>query len=227
MNQLEFFNLLAKDFELTEAMKQQFITYKNYLQEQNKVHNLTRLDSEDIIYEQYFYESIVPYKGFDFNHKSLLDIGSGSGIPGIALKILFPHMSLTILESNTKKINFMQSLAQTLGFDDITFFNQRAEEISSNQRETFDYVTSRAVAALKILVEISTPYLKVGGMLIEPKSLNYEQEHLEAQPIMKGMNVSLKEIIHYEEFKQHYIFLMIKDKITSKDFPRKWKDIIK
>ncbi len=227
MNQDIFFKQLAADFKLTNEMKEQFIIYKNFLQQQNQIHNLTRLDKEDIIYDQYFYESLVPYKDFDFNNISLLDIGSGSGIPGIALKILFPKMELTILESNAKKITFMKELATKLGFDNIMFWNQRAEEIKDNQYETFDIVTSRAVASLKIILEISTPYLKVGGMLIEPKSLNYEKEYQEAGNIIQELNLSLKQIKHIQDKKEHFVFFFNKDKITNRTFPRKWKDIIK
>ncbi len=227
MNQNTFFATLEKDFKINEEMKKQFIIYKNFLQQQNAIHNLTRLDKEEIIYDEYFYESIVPYKSFDFNNVMLLDIGSGSGIPGLVLKILFPKMHLTILEANTKKIHFMQELAAVLGFDDVVFWNQRAEEIQGYQYEQFDVVTSRAVASLKVILEISAPYAKVGGYLIEPKSLNYEQEYQDALPIMQELQLTLKEIRHFKEQKEHFVFFIIKDTITNRRYPRKWKDIIK
>jgi 16S rRNA (guanine527-N7)-methyltransferase len=107
-----------------------FEKYKEYIQKENEFYNLSNIVSDEKIYFEYFFNSILPYSDFNFNNKELLDIGSGSGIPGIALKIIFPEMKLTIIESNLKKIKFMENLKDILLLDDVTFLNIRAEEIS-------------------------------------------------------------------------------------------------
>lgn len=224
----EFITKANQYYKIEERMIEKIERYKNFLQQENKIHNLTRLDKEDIIYQEYFFDSIIPYIGFDFNDKKLLDIGSGSGTPGLILKIFFPKMNLTIIESNNKKIEFMKKLATILEFDDIVFLNQRAEEIKIDQREKFDFVTSRAVASLKILVEISTPYLKTNGLLIEPKSINYKEELNEANDIISKMQLKLLDIREYDEnTKKHFVFVFKKTGQTDLKYPRLWKEIIK
>jgi 16S rRNA (guanine527-N7)-methyltransferase len=137
--------------------------YKSFLQDYNKKINLTRLDGEDKIYGDYFYESIIPYKDLDFsNIKHVLDIGSGSGIPGVVLKLLYPHIELTIIESNNKKVTFLNELAKLLNIQ-ITVLANRAEDLARQYNEQFDLVTSRAVASLQAIVEISIRFVKIGG----------------------------------------------------------------
>jgi 16S rRNA (guanine527-N7)-methyltransferase len=171
MNKIEFINNIQKIFKnIPLNFFDQIEKYKEFLQEYNQKTNLTRLDDERIIYAEYFYESIIPYKDCNFiNVNKVLDIGSGSGIPGIILKLLCPNISLTIIEANNKKCVFLKQLCKHLKIDAV-ILNQRAEKILSHQREHFDLVTSRAVAPLSIIVELSLPYLKINGLLIEPKS---------------------------------------------------------
>jgi 16S rRNA (guanine527-N7)-methyltransferase len=137
--------------------------YKLFLQDYNKKINLTRLADEEKIYGQYFFESVIPYRKFIFEPNiSILDIGSGSGIPGIALLLLFPKIKLTIIESNNKKCSFLAALAKHLGID-VEILCKRAEDITASEREKFDLVTSRAVAPLKNILELSIPYTKING----------------------------------------------------------------
>ncbi len=202
-----------------------FEKYKEYIQKENEFYNLSNIVSDEKIYFEYFFNSILPYSDFNFNNKELLDIGSGSGIPGIALKIIFPEMKLTIIESNLKKIKFMENLKDILLLDDVTFLNIRAEEISWNNRERFDYVTSRAVANLKVLSEISIPYLKIDGLLIEPKSTNYLNEIEEANWILKELKSEIIDIKKIKNLKEHNIIYIQKNKKTNIDYPRKWSII--
>jgi 16S rRNA (guanine527-N7)-methyltransferase len=171
MNNIDFAINLKKIFpKIPDDFFAQINRYKLFLQKYNQKTNLTRLADENKIYSEYFYESIVPYKDFDFvKIQSLLDIGSGSGIPGIVLKLLYPYIQLTIIESNNKKVTFLKELCYHLKIK-ATVLNQRAENIQNKQREQFDIVTCRAVASLPIIVELSLPYLKVNGLLIAPKS---------------------------------------------------------
>ncbi len=204
-----------------------FENYYSFLLENNKKFNLTRLIDDSKIYQDYFLESLLPFAEMNLNLLKVLDIGSGSGIPGIALKIIFPQMNLTIIEANAKKIKFMQLLAQHLGFHDINFWHQRAEEIRDYQKEQFDIVTSRAVASLEILLEISSPYAKLNALIIEPKSVKYQQELSKANELLADLGLELENIKSYQTNKKNYVLHFKKIKSCAKNYPRKWKEIIK
>lgn len=227
MDLSELINTLKKYFKINDEQKivNQFLIYKQYLQTQNQIMNLTRLDKDELIYEKYFYESLIPFFGFELNHLHLLDIGSGSGIPGIILKIIFPDLKLTILESNQKKINFMKSLCDKLGFVDVIFWCQRAEEINPNQFEKFDVVTSRAVSNLATLLEISCQYCKIGGLIIEPKSINYMNEYNKIKDKVSDYGLELEQLVEFND--KNYIFIFKKYTKPNAKYPRPWKDIIK
>ncbi|MBD5446087.1 MAG: 16S rRNA (guanine(527)-N(7))-methyltransferase RsmG, partial [Mycoplasma sp.] len=108
------------------------------LREQNKKYNLTRLDTDELIYRDYFWNSLLPFSKIDFSkNKSILDIGSGSGIPGIILKIVFPNLKLTIVEANLKKCKFMQLLCESLKINDVEIINQRCEIYAHSAIEKF------------------------------------------------------------------------------------------
>ncbi len=227
MNLVQFQNEIKKLFKtIPESFFEQIQTYKSFLQSENKKYNLTRLDQEETVYESYFFESLVPYQNVQFTKgMKVLDIGSGSGIPGILLKLMFPEIELTILEVTTKKVKFMQDLAKKLNIK-VNFLNQRAEDISDEQRETFDLVTSRAVAELKVLLEISAPYLKVKGLLVEPKSQNFKQELDATLNIIKSLNLKQLKSDTYQTKYFHHVFYFQKNAKTNKKYPREWKQII-
>jgi 16S rRNA (guanine527-N7)-methyltransferase len=187
--------------------------YKMVLQAYNKKMNLTRLEKEEKIYGQYFYESILPFAQIDFNkYKNILDIGSGSGIPGIVLKLLYPNnISLTVIEANKKKADFLKFLANELNIM-ITLLNKRAENIQNSEREKYDLVTSRAVAELKVILEISAPYCKINGLIVEPKGKKVKIELNNAANMIDQLNLILLP-------KTNLIFQ--KNKKNDLKFPRK------
>ncbi len=229
MNKQEFEEQLKDIFHVTNEQLEQFETYKKYLQEQNKIHNLTRLDGEDVIYADYFFNSIYPYKDLDFEHiNKVLDVGSGSGIPGIALKILFPHIELTIVESVNKKIKFMQGLCELLKFEHVYFINKRAEELEHKYKNYFDLVTARAVANLRILLELLIPYMKMTGICVIPKGIKVNEEMQDAKQIIRKLKIELFEEIKYESISKHkeFVLLFKKNAETPSIYPRKWKSII-
>lgn len=230
MNKAEFKTSLL---ELYPYLSDEFFLniekYKNFLQESNEKINLTKLAIEDRIYGNYFYESILPYKETNFSKiNSVLDIGSGSGIPGILLKLLFPHIQLTIIESVLKKVTFIKELTNVLKLEGIVILHKRAEQINEDEYEAFDMVTSRAVAPLRIILEISVPYAKIGGLIIQPKSKNHSEEFKETKTIQKLLNIKLENELDFEskEGFYHHIYVFLKQNKTNRKFPRRWSQII-
>lgn len=230
MNKEEFIKSVTNVFkDIDSNWINQIELYKVFLREYNKKVNLTRLDDEAKIYGSYFYESIIPYKTVDFSKiNSLLDIGSGSGIPGIVLKILYPHINLTIIESNNKKTIFLNELIKELDLKNVKVITKRAEIIRPNEREMFDLVTSRAVASIKVMLELSTPYAKVDGQIIVPKSVNYKNETNGLNQLMSALDVS-KEILTFTSLNDvvHNVLIFKKNKKTNHVYPREWTKIIK
>lgn len=202
--------------------------YKSFLQKENKKFNLTRLDSEEKIYEEYFYESIFVYKNIIKNKQQrILDVGSGSGIPGILIAIVFDKSHITIVEPSQKKCNFMTSLIEILVIKNVTIINERAECIGKSFRDFFDIGTSRAVAPLNVIIEIIVPYLKVNGILIQPKSIQLISELENSQIIMMKLNLLEDKIIEKKlNNKVHKILILRKIKETNLRYPRKWKEIL-
>ena len=188
------------------------------------------MSDEKIVYAKYFYESLIPYSEIDFsNCKNVLDIGSGSGIPGILLKLIHPHIKLQIIEATGKKVEFMKQLVQKLGLDGVIVSHQRAEEIKDSDREKFDLVTSRAVAELKVILEVSAPYAKVNGLIIEPKSTNYLTEQKNANNIIKSLHLLQEADVEFISVNKilHHVLIYKKMAKTDKKYPRSWKVITK
>lgn len=230
MNQDGFINAIKKSFKnIDKDFFHQVENYKNFLLEENRKFNLTSFDEQQI-YSHYFYESIIPYRMVDFlSINTVLDIGSGSGIPGVVLKLLYPHLKVTLMESSQKKCKFLSALINHLKLTNINVINKRAENIDNDAYEKFDLVTSRAVSSLKILLEISAPYTKVGGLIIEPKSQKYQSEFNESKSIIKNLSLDNFQNDEFTSINQifHHVFYFQKTKKTNHVYPRSWKTIIK
>ncbi|KFB07743.1 16S rRNA (guanine(527)-N(7))-methyltransferase RsmG [Malacoplasma iowae] len=226
-----FLNKLKNDFKNIDIdyVSKKIDIYENLLSEYNEKFNLTRLNKKDIIYDQYFYQSIFVYKNVNFQKNiKVLDIGSGSGIPGVVLKILFPNIKLTIIEPIKKKCLFLKTLTTALDYSDVEIINDRAEIYGLKNREIFDIVTCRAVAELKIILELSFPLTKINGTMIFPKSLNYLSELENSQDFLSKIGkYEMKVINEIYQDKQFNTLFFYKHEQTSKIFPRQWKDIIK
>lgn len=169
MSEIDFIKYL-KDIGISLSEKQlnQFRDYANYLLEYNKHTNLTAIRNIGDVYLKHFYDSLLICKFYKFNNESVLDIGSGAGFPGVPLKIVFPNIKLTLLDSNGKKTRFLETLKEKLNIDYIVIYD-RAENFVKASRERFDIVTSRAVTSMPVLAELSLPFVKLGGMFIPYK----------------------------------------------------------
>ncbi|MGL4951649.1 MAG: 16S rRNA (guanine(527)-N(7))-methyltransferase RsmG [Mycoplasma sp.] len=229
MTRLEFEQIVKQNFPYAnDSFFLSIEKYKELLNSENKKYNLTRLNSDDIVYEKYFFASLIPFINIDLTDKYILDIGSGSGIPGILLKILNPSIKLSIIEANLKKINFMKILCEELNLDGVEFFYQRSEDVKNTLVEKFDIVTSRAVSSLPILLEISSQYTKIGGIILEPKSSNSDEEFSLGLKHSKKLNLEFIQNIDFSFANCNYRTMFFKKvDITPNEYPRIWKEIIK
>ena len=225
----EEFIYFLHSINATQDQIDQFEKYKELVQSTNQHENLTRLCDEDKVYGQYFYNSIYPFTTLDWSKIStMLDVGSGSGIPGIALSILRPDKHLVIVEANSKKINFLSEVVKTLALPHVQLLNERAECISAMYKNYFDLATARAVAKIKVILELTIPYLKINGTCILLKGGNWHQELEEAHEIMQALSIKLNRVLTYKEGNNlSYALFFTKDKLTSNQYPRKWTEIKK
>ena len=166
----------------------------------------------------------------DFKGKKLIDVGTGAGFPGLALKIAEPDMELTLLDSLNKRIDFLRETCDLLGFGDVDCIHARAEEAPKELRGAFDIVSSRAVARLNLLCELCLPFLKVGGVFVAMKGPECREEVQEAEKAMKLLGAELQSIYEYQIPGTdicHSAVIIKKTKPTHPQYPRKWAQIKK
>ncbi len=232
------YNNMIKDFkelgiELSDKQIAQFNSYYELLLKWNEVMNLTAITDFDDVCKLHFVDSVSSYKFFDFNSDNyfLIDVGTGAGFPGIPLKIVFPHLNITLLDSLNKRLNFLNEVIDTLGLNEIGSINTlhgRAEDYSSAKsdslRETFDIVVSRAVANMSTLSEYCLPYAKVGGVFIAYKSEKASDELAKAKGaihLLGGKLDSSNEFLLPNSDVSRTICIVNKKENTSKKYPRK------
>ncbi|QTQ08104.1 16S rRNA (guanine(527)-N(7))-methyltransferase RsmG [Macrococcoides canis] len=227
MNETKFLqHLKEKGFELTDEQQKQFAIYYETLVEWNEKINLTAVTEKEDVYLKHFFDSITPSFYFDFDKvKSICDVGAGAGFPSIPLKILYPHLELTIVDSLNKRINFLNHLSAELNLTNCRFVHDRAETFGKGEyRESFDVVTARAVARLSVLSELCLPLVKKGGHFIALKGAQGEievEEGLFAISILGGAVVENHPLTLPEEESMRYILDIEKKRQTPKKYPRK------
>ena len=194
MTKLEFYQQLEQQqIFLSNHQKQQFDQYYRLLFQYNQVMDLTSVIEEEQVYERHFYDSLTIAFNKNFNGLKVCDVGSGAGFPAIPLKIVFPEMELTIIDSLTKRMNFLNEVVQQLDLKKVKIITARVEEMDASFRETFDIVMARAVARLNILLELCIPILKVNGIFIAMKGQKGQEELEEAQNAIQILNLKLNE----------------------------------
>ncbi|MFL6560262.1 MAG: 16S rRNA (guanine(527)-N(7))-methyltransferase RsmG, partial [Bacillus sp. (in: firmicutes)] len=172
-------NLQEKGITLSSKQLDQFEMYFKTLVEWNEKMNLTAITEKNEVYLKHFYDSITAAFYFDFTKPfHLCDVGAGAGFPSIPLKIVFPHIEVTIVDSLNKRISFLNHLANVLQLENVHFIHDRAETFGVNPtfREHFDLVTARAVARMSVLSELCLPLVKVGGHFIAMKAAHANDE---------------------------------------------------
>ena len=218
--------LKLSDEQLDKLNRYMEITLK-----ENEHVNLTRNDTVDSFIIKNILDSLLVVKNFDLNKKTILDIGSGAGLPGIPLAIYYPKAKFVLLEPTFKRASFLAMVSDLLELNNVKVVAKRAEDyVKENNYETFDFVVSRAVSKLNILIELSVPFLKVGGELIAYKGLNYLEEIEESKNALKILNSTInvvKEDILDFLNETRYSVSVKKNKITNHKYPRLYKDIKK
>ena len=223
-----FYTLLAEqNINLTDQQKAQFERYFELLIEWNQKINLTAITEKEEVYLKHFYDSIAPIlQGLIENQEiKLLDIGAGAGFPSLPMKILYPQLDVTIIDSLNKRINFLQLLAEELNLEGVHFYHGRAEDFAQEKkfRAQFDIVTARAVARMQVLSELTIPFLKVGGKLLALKASNAPEELTEAKNALNLLFSKVEDNISYTlpNGDPRYITIVEKKKETPNKYPRK------
>lgn len=213
--------------EITDKQIEQFMKYYEMLVETNKVMNLTSIVELDEVILKHFIDSLLVVKTIDMNKfHTMIDVGTGAGFPGIPLKIMFPHLKVTLLDSLNKRLNFLNNVIEELELTDICTIHGRAEDIGRelNHREKFDVCVSRAVANLSTLSEYCIPFISVGGNFVSYKSEFSDTERKDAEKAIRilGGQIEKNMIVNLPctEINRSFIIIEKKDK-TSKKYPRK------
>ncbi|MFD2638471.1 16S rRNA (guanine(527)-N(7))-methyltransferase RsmG [Piscibacillus salipiscarius] len=219
--------LNSQGIQLTEQQLKQFETYFEILVEWNKKMNLTAITDQEGVYLKHFFDSITAAFYFDFNEvETVCDVGAGAGFPSIPLKIIFPHLKVTIVDSLKKRITFLNHLAEQLGLSDVAFYHDRAENFGKNKkfRESYDVVMARAVARTSVLSELCLPLVKTGGNFIMMKAAKFEEEKEQGELALKTLGGEWKQIHSFElplEQSERHIVIVDKKRKTPKKYPRK------
>ena len=224
-------SLLVRELDLTKEQKERYVVFLSELYKKNSQLNLTSIDAKDAV-ELQIADSLHVARLIRKNGISdgrLIDIGTGCGVPGIPLAIAFENFSVSLLDATQKKLLALNAIAQQCKVNErIQYIHGRAEELGKEiqYRETFKLAVARAVAALPILVELSLPYLSIGGIFIAMKSSDIDSEREEALPIVKKLGGTLKTTVDYaiQGYKRSLIIIE-KTAPTPNEFPRPTKKL--
>lgn len=228
MNIEEFTSGLAeKGISLSPRQLEQFELYYDMLVEWNEKINLTSITEKKEVYLKHFFDSITAAFYVDFNQvNTICDVGAGAGFPSLPIKICFPHLNVTIVDSLNKRITFLEKLSETLQLENTTFCHDRAETFGQRKdvRESYDIVTARAVARLSVLSELCLPLVKKNGLFVALKAASAEEELNAGKKAITTLGGELENIHSFKlpiEESDRNIMVIRKIKNTPKKYPRK------
>ena len=220
----------ALSLPLDDKALARYRLYAERLSETNRVMNLTAIEGEDEIARLHFLDSAAILTLADFSGARVIDVGSGAGFPGLALKIARPELSLVLLDSLEKRVGFLRGCCDALGFSDVACIHARAEEAAVSLRGGFDVAVSRAVARLNVLCELCLPFVRVGGVFLAMKGLDHAEELREAEGAIRVLGGSLESEKNYTipgtEI-VHSLLVIRKCGETPPLYPRRWAQIKK
>lgn len=229
---MNYFNMLneackSEGLSFDEKKYNNFMKYKELVKEWNKKINLTAITEDEEIIKKHFIDSIKVFKcDYVKNAKSIIDIGTGGGFPGIPMKIVKSDNNMVLLDSLNKRINFLNEVIGELELENINTIHGRAEDFAqkTEYRQKFDLAVSRAVANLTVLLELCLPYVKVGGHLVALKGPAIDDEIKNAEIALKVLGGIIEEIIEVDiegSDLKHNLLVVKKIKDTPKKYPRK------
>ena len=224
-NTLLFDETKKNGMELSDKQIAQFNLYYELLTAKNKVMNLTAITEYNDVVKKHFIDSMMISRVLDMKKiNSLCDVGTGAGFPGIPLKIVYPHLHLTLVDSVGKRVNFLSEVVEKLGLEDVEAIHSRTEDLAHNSkyREKYDLVTARAVASMNVLSEYCIPYAKISGYFAAYKSGNIEEEIENAKNAVKTLGGKIEKTDMFELYEMgRSIVLIRKVNSTPKIYPRK------
>jgi len=219
--------LAEENFPIDSKKMKQFNDYLLLLQEWNNKVNLTAIIEEEEVYLKHFYDSLTLARYLDFEKEPLTicDVGAGAGFPSIPLKILYPHLEVTIVDSLKKRINFLDILVDELDLDNVHLYHERAEDFGQNKtfRNAFDIVTARAVANMSVLAEFCLPLTKKEGTFAAMKGSTVSAELNTAKDAIKTLGGKTQKLETFdlpEDAGERSIILVNKERKTPKKYPR-------
>lgn len=226
---------LINGITVTDEQYNEYKEFCNFLLRENLKYNVTAIREENQVFIKHFADSLMG-KDYFSGGKKIIEIGSGGGFPSVPLKIYNKNLNLTLVEATGKKCEFLKAVKQRLAFENFEVINARCEQLAFNcaYREQFDVVTARAVAELKILLELCVPFLKQGGKCVFYK--NYSEEEINsAKNALKELNCAIKEIKKYTllnvdgevEVGERAVIIVEKSAQTPQKYPREYKKILK
>ena len=211
--------------ELSETTARTLCAFGEGVVKQNEVMNLTAITEPDKVARLHLLDSLTLLTLEDLKGKTLIDVGCGAGFPGVPLKIACPELKLTLLDSLGKRMNWLESFLPTLGIT-ARYITARAEEAVTEHREQFDYATSRAVARLNILLELTAPYVKVGGKVLAMKGTAAMEELEEAKNAIRRLGLKLEKVAEFPvDGTAHTVIVLKKVAPTPPQYPRRYAKI--
>ena len=230
MNKEQFIKeVINLGIEIDEEKLNKLELYYKMIINYNEYTNLTRITNKEEVYLKHFYDSLTIVKNVSLNNQKLLDIGPGAGFPSVVLKIFFPNLNITMVDSLNKRIIFLKNVIKELNLENIDAIHARAEEYVLSNKEKFDIVTSRAVANLNMLSEISIPALKINGLFVPMKGDATEEieSSINCINLVGGKIEEINKF--YLPFEKSIRTIITIKKITKSNnkYPRKFSEIKK
>ena len=218
-------SLVDLGLTLDDAIQDQLCAFGHAMVKQNEVMNLTGITEDDQVAKLHLIDSLTVLKCADLKGKTLIDVGCGAGFPGVPVAIAAPECRVTLLDSLGKRMKWLETILPQLGIE-AECVTARAEEAITTRREQYDYATSRAVARLNILLELTAPYVKVGGYVVALKGSAAKEELAEAKNAIKKLGLSLVEVREFFfDGASHGVIVLKKVTHTPAGYPRRFAKI--
>lgn len=211
--------------DLPEEIQDKLVAFGQAVVEQNRVMNLTAITEPAAVAKLHLLDSLTVLTTADLQGKTLIDVGCGAGFPGVPLAIACPGLQVTLLDSLGKRMNWLEEILPRLGVN-ARCITARAEEAVADCRETYDFATSRAVARLNILLELTAPYVKVGGAVLAMKGAAAREELHECGNAIKKLGLKLEAVKEFPmDGTSHAVIVLRKVTPTPRQYPRRYAKI--